>query len=419
MTDSIRRRIVKNADQAVSTNCIKFDDRGKSGEFDFFCGGRPFGKEARRLRFPQHTVRIREVSGPIQGILSFFTTFTRRNRVSCILALLLLAFGVIGPSGTPLSATERDSAQPKGIYSYEELWNGMVWETDYEKARERAKSSSRNLLIYFAADSDSPRLRNETEEKYVSFGSGKVRQLSYTMPSMQKPIPIAQACRKFEEEVLYDMSVMDELGQYVLLKLSIDAKTDVDGKQTPILSLPQYEEMQGLPGLVVVDFEHRDEPYFESPVGILPFIRAKVPTVEQTFTFLTLPQGSLTQRTLIYAVRTHPERPLSAMGDPEPVLMNEARGHSAYQAKVRVLGHQNFGARTARIAGALNCGGASEVCAQSWSGEGLYEAAIGCVRSWRGSSGHWKGVRAANRLYGYDMIRGENGTWYATGLFVK
>jgi hypothetical protein len=60
---------------------------------------------------------------------------------------------------------------------------------------------------------------------------------------------------------------------------------------------------------------------------------------------------------------------------------------------------------------------ASEVCAESWPGENLVEAAVECVRCWRLSQGHWSAVRAAHRLFGYDMKRGSNGIWYATGIF--
>ncbi|MCX7429404.1 MAG: hypothetical protein NTW96_27740, partial [Planctomycetia bacterium] len=59
---------------------------------------------------------------------------------------------------------------------------------------------------------------------------------------------------------------------------------------------------------------------------------------------------------------------------------------------------------------------AREVCAESWPGERLVEAAIECVRCWRLSSGHWNAVRSSQRVFGYDMKCGANGVWYATGI---
>lgn len=133
---------------------------------------------------------------------------------------------------------------------------------------------------------------------------------------------------------------------------------------------------------------------------------------------LDLPPGTLTQRTLIYAVRTHPERPESTDGQPDPYLFDEAESHSEYQARIRLQGHHAWESRFHRINARLPAGClASEVCAESWPGQGLLESAIECVRCWRFSSGHWSAVRQRHQVYGYDMKRGDNGVWYATGIF--
>ena len=131
-----------------------------------------------------------------------------------------------------------------------------------------------------------------------------------------------------------------------------------------------------------------------------------------------LPPGTLTQRTLIYAVRVHPEKPASTDGELDRNLLEEAEGHSQYQADIRRQGHHFWELRFPRIIGRLPGGlTAREVCAESWSGENLVEAAIECVRCWRLSDGHWSAVMAVNRCFGYDMKRGSNGVWYATGIF--
>jgi hypothetical protein len=60
---------------------------------------------------------------------------------------------------------------------------------------------------------------------------------------------------------------------------------------------------------------------------------------------------------------------------------------------------------------------AQEIVAESWPNESLVEACIDCVDSWRQSPGHWGAVRANHPLFGYDIKRGRNGIWYATGIF--
>ena len=58
-----------------------------------------------------------------------------------------------------------------------------------------------------------------------------------------------------------------------------------------------------------------------------------------------------------------------------------------------------------------------EVVAESWPHENLLDAAVDCVHSWRQSSGHWGAVKRNQPKFAYDMRRGSNGIWYATGIF--
>jgi hypothetical protein len=133
---------------------------------------------------------------------------------------------------------------------------------------------------------------------------------------------------------------------------------------------------------------------------------------------LELPIGSLTQRTLIYAVRLHPESPRSTDGHSHPLLFEEAEKHSSHQASIGVQGHHAWDQRFHRINARLPAGViAQEVCAESWPGQDLFAAAVECVHSWRQSSGHWSAVSGRHAYFGCDMKRGANGIWYATGIF--
>jgi len=275
--------------------------------------------------------------------------------------------------------------------------SAILWETDYEYALETARTSSRKLLIYLYADGESD------------------------IPEELAALPVVSASRKFDAVVLDDPFVRSGLCWYVLLKLPMDTKIiDKEGTETSIYSLPGFEHMMGHPGLVVLDFESRNKPYYREVVGILPFLRGVSPTTAQTETFLELPPGTLTQRTLIYAVRIHPDRPQSANGEPAPAVMQAATEHALFQAERGILSHHNFGARSYQVKMALGEGGMpSEICAQSQSGIGLFEGAISCMRAWRHSSGHWSIARKYHRYYGYDMVRGKNGAWYAVGFFIN
>ena len=132
---------------------------------------------------------------------------------------------------------------------------------------------------------------------------------------------------------------------------------------------------------------------------------------------LTLPPGTLTQRTLIYAVRIHPDHPASTDGELLPELLEEAESHAQYQADVRVQGHHFWDSRFRRILSRLPGGGSPrEVCAESWgrrepgrSGHRVRPLLAAFVRPLERRA-------AASRFFGYDMKRGANGVWYATGI---
>jgi hypothetical protein len=260
----------------------------------------------------------------------------------------------------------------------------VTWHTDYAKALALAERDERMLLIHFFNPDDDAQ------------------------------------CRRFREEVLSDPAVRRKLLEYVCVRLPVDARITSGGKPVTLLKHSAFREMLGRPGVAIIDYANRDEPYHGRVVSTFPLAGKLTYTPERMLVILNLPPGTLTQRTLIYAVRIHPDGPKSTNGTPAPTLLHEARSHSEHQARIRLQGHHNWDRRFHRINRLLPRGLlAVEVCAESWPGESLVEAAIECVRCWRYSSGHWSAVRAHHRVYGYDMRRGSNGIWYATGIFGK
>jgi hypothetical protein len=254
----------------------------------------------------------------------------------------------------------------------------VSWETDYRHALDVANQQQKMLLIVFQDPSDPQSL-------------------------------------KFEKETLGNSEVKQKMQEFVCLHLPLDAKITIEGKEIVLLKHPALSEMLGRPGVAIIDFAHADPSLHGRIVSMFPLTNRISYGQAEMKVILDLPPGTLTQRTLIYAVRIHPERPASALGQPDNRLLREAESHSQYQASIRLLGHHGWNSRFPRIAGML---GAlpREVCAQSWPGQGLVESAIECVRCWRMSSGHWSAVQASNRAFGYDMKLGADGIWYATGI---
>ena len=246
----------------------------------------------------------------------------------------------------------------------------------------------------------------------IAIRDGKMLLVCFRQPGRSK------LCDQFACEALPDPDVAERLKHYVRARLPVN--TTIPGKDGEITLLEHsgFAEMQGRPGVAIIDYAHRDAPYYGYVVSTFPFLNGRPYTPREMAVILDLPPGTLTQRTLIYAVRTHPDAPASTEGELDLYLAEHARQHSQHQARIRRQGHHNWESRFHRINAKLPGGLlACEVCAESWPGESLVEAAVECVRSWRLSSGHWSSVRSRHAVYGYDMKRGSNGVWYATGIF--
>lgn len=258
----------------------------------------------------------------------------------------------------------------------------VAWMDDYTAAVATARQRKKMLLVYFDA------------------------------PAGDAPAD------RFERETLSDPQVRRKLSEYVCVRVPLDAQV-VDGHRSVVLLRhPAFREMLGRGGVAIVDYAHAEAAYSGQVVSTFPLTEQLAYPPERMKVILDLPPGTLTQRTLIYAVRIHPEHPKSTDGTADPYLLAQAESHSRYQARIRLQGHHHWESRfhqiNAHLPGGLT---AREVCAESWPGQNLVEAAIECVDSWRHSSGHWGAVRTYHLVYGYDMKRGSNGIWYATGIF--
>ncbi len=287
------------------------------------------------------------------------------------------AVGAVAPSGEARPGTETEQAtEPEQASEPEQADNG--------KAIRIAQAQEKMMFIEFQSTSN-----NATQ-------------------------------RRFETETLSDGKVRELLRRYVAVRLPLEYEVTVGGAVSRLLKHPAFAELKGRPGIAILDYAHRDTEYYGHVVTALSFMPGKYYRFHPRHlaVALDLPPGTITQRTMVFAVRIHPESPASTKGEFDPMLATEANSHSTYQARIRVQGHHHWGRRFPRLSRLLGRGlRAQEVVAESWPHEGLVDAAVDCVHSWRQSSGHWSAVRSPQPRFGYDMQRGGNGIWYATGLF--
>ncbi len=278
------------------------------------------------------------------------------------------------------------------------LKHAVVWRTDYSQAYREAQRDRKMLLIYF-----SPTASVQTTA--AENGSISNRDAIY--------------------QTLASDDVQQRLADFVCLRLPLDASLVVDGKPIWLLNHAAFADLQRGPGLAVIDLAHQNTEYYTYAVSILPFTPGKYYRFRPEYmqVMLDLPPGTVTQRTMVFAVRIHPEAPLSTHSVSSPILKEEAQDHSNYQARIQVQGHQQWDSRFHRIMSRLLGRGTpalpKEVVAESWPNQNLIDSCIDCVASWRQSPGHWDAVRSLHTTYGYDIQRGNNGIWYATGIFAN
>ncbi|HMP03295.1 MAG TPA: hypothetical protein PKD86_15280 [Gemmatales bacterium] len=259
----------------------------------------------------------------------------------------------------------------------------MTWHQDYNSAVNLAKEQKKDLLVCFHADDVLDHL----------FASETVSRKLMT--------------------------------DYVCLRVPVDYKV---GDQD-LLSHAAFSEMMGKPGVAILSLHDESLPHHREVISVHPLVSSRYSWVpkfgpEQLAIVLDLPRtATLTQRSMLYGLHVHPERPGSIRGTWQPAFVGHAQRHSARQAAMRHQHHANLIAALAQLKSESGMGlyNGSEVVAESWGmvvgGENVLEASFSCIDAWRHSSGHWGAVMRHHRFFGYDIARGANGTWYATGIY--
>ncbi len=235
------------------------------------------------------------------------------------------AFGILALA--VLVSASKTIAEEKAASATPDQGAKLVWLDNYTKAMDQAQAEKKLMLVHFYRPEDQKREAAATAADSV--------------------VNV--------EEALSDGKLADKLADYVLVKLPVDAKITIKGEPTRLLGHRAYAELRNGPGIAVIDFAHPDAEYYGYVVSALPFTPGKYYRFRSNHlaTLINLPEGTLTQRSMILAVRIHPEHPASTVGQEDPVLLSEAAGHSDYQAQVHVQGHQGWGERFQRIIGKL------------------------------------------------------------------
>ena len=311
----------------------------------------------------------------------------RRRYFKCVLSavFIYLAFLTCLPTTTYAGLRSRNCARAVHAKPQAADRESLEWHTNYAAAYALAKRERRMLLVNFAPVGDS------AVQRQLEFAIDKDQLLQRGLRSM------------------------------VLVRLPGDYKHQAANYHGLLVAHPAFKHLSGRTGIAIVDLKNSGTPHYGHVVTALPFSRGKYYRWQTSHlsVALDLPPGTITQRTMIWAVRIHPESPASTTGRCHGALAEAAKRHSEYQARIQVQGHHHWETRFHQVRMGARADEAKEVVAESWPNQNLIDSCIDCVASWRHSSGHWRAVRSRHRLFGYDIRRGRNGIWYGTGIFAN
>lgn len=309
----------------------------------------------------------------------------------CLLAVALIGRSVFGvePESSALAKNVPNAIPPASRVpttdSTERKIGELVWHTDYATAYEEARQSKKMLFIFFR-DENRPHVADS-----------------------------------YERDVLAQSQLHDKLDKVVRVVLPLDVATPGKPLETDVARLldhSAFDFMYKRQGIAMLDLTDKHSPLFGQVVSAHPFSQGRFYTAHGTELVLGLPRGTITQRTLIWAVREHAAGPLSTTGKCHDVLLQQANRHSHLQAQYESVGHHDWGTRYSEVAAATGMS-ASEVAASSWGAQTLVEAAQQIVANWAGSGAHWGMVANPQAIYGYDMVKAASGNWYGTGIFAN
>jgi hypothetical protein len=262
----------------------------------------------------------------------------------------------------------------------------LPWHLDYSAAYRQANAEHRQLLLFFRNDKD-------------LLTAGQLEQNVLARPELREPLS------KFVRAVLFTSSTAP---------LDKDAKPVT--KTARLLDCPCFAHMQQQGGLAIVDLQDKNDHLFGKCVSAHPFTSNTLGSVGTAKIMLELPRGTITQRTLTFVLRTHPEQPASVWGQGNPYCYEQCRHASQLMVNYGSVGHHDWGTRSSQVGSHL--GSSPMEVASMGSGNNLFEVAHSAVSLWRGSGTHWGMMITPSRYFGYDMVQSPNGTWFANGIVV-
>jgi hypothetical protein len=225
-----------------------------------------------------------------------------------------------------------------------------------------------------------------------------------------------------KEGKLVNFAVEDD--EHVFVRVSTDAKLSEDAKQT-IRQHNAFHWLASRSGVAIIDL--KNDAFSGDVVSVMP--EYKLTSSQNVIELLNLPPGTITQRTFVWAIRTHRAGPQSTdTSTADPSMMNYAARYASLMVN-KSMGsgrpHLNgsMWVMPAQQHGFMHYPG-TEILSTTWPNQplGIVEGAEALVDTWHDAyggrrTGHWGACANPCSSYGYDMAYDhENSMWYGIGI---
>lgn len=272
--------------------------------------------------------------------------------------------------------------------------DALTWHSDYLTAYSEASREQRYLLMLFHefAVGDEPATSSD----------------SMFAPSMQP---------------LLEQFVRVELPLNAAMPNSTDAESGETQSDLPklLLNHRSFRHLGPRPGLAIVDLTDPESPNHARVVSALPMPESGAFNSEQLALLLNLSKGAISQRTLVFTVRsTIPDSPLATM-KLSPALTAMAHRNSRYLASGEPVDEAEQQSRQEIIAEEFGPGaGLKELVFTSEPGTSIHAAAAQAVTAWAESPDTSELLTEPATAAGMDMFQSPgSGRWYVTCFVVR
>lgn len=271
---------------------------------------------------------------------------------------------------------------------------GLTWHQDYPTGYIEAAGRQNYLLMLFSDVADGSPLAASSNSLFAPSLQPILEQFSRVSLSVNAPMPSVMQAR---------------------------SGTSNNGVQSLLLGHRSFRHLGVRAGIVLVDLTDPESAHHAQVVSAIPLPVSGQFTHDDLMLTLNLPKGSISQRTLLSAIRGNVPAAKLSLRNFSGTLVSLARRNSRYMAEYGQSGPFEQGRRRDTVVQEFGFqADLQELFFVTAAEETIQEAARQAVESWQATPAALEVLTTPAVAMGMDMVRSpQNGRWYVTCFVVR